>query len=128
VFAEDIQPEMIVSLGQRMKREDLANVEIRSGTASDPNLPKGLNAVLMVDTYPQLREPIPVLTSIAASLAPNGRLGIVDFKPDGAGGPGPDLSERISPEVIKQQAAAAGLKLLSHETFLKYQYLLIFGK
>ena len=82
----------------------------------------------MVDTYPQLREPIAVLTSIASSLAPNGKLGIVDFKPDGAGGPGPDLSERISPDVIKRQAAAAGLKLLSHETFLKYQYLLIFGK
>jgi len=128
VYAEDIQPEMIVSIEQRVKREDLKNVEIRSGTASDPNLPKGLNAVLMVDTYPQIREPIAVLTSIAASLAPNGKLGIVDFKPDGAGGPGPDLSERISPDVIKRQAAAAGLKLISHETFLKYQYLLIFGK
>jgi ubiquinone/menaquinone biosynthesis C-methylase UbiE len=128
VYAEDIQPEMIVSIEQRVKREDLKNVEIRSGTASDPNLPRGLNAVLMVDTYPQIREPIAVLTSIAASLLPNGKLGIVDFKPDGAGGPGPDLSERISPEVIKRQAAAAGLKLISHETFLKYQYLLIFGK
>jgi ubiquinone/menaquinone biosynthesis C-methylase UbiE len=128
VYAEDIQPEMIVSIEQRVKREELTNVEIRSGTASDPNLPKGLNAVLMVDTYPQIREPIAVLTSIAASLAPNGKLGIVDFKPDGAGGPGPDLSERISPDAIKRQAQAAGLKLLSHETFLKYQYLLIFGK
>ena len=128
VYAEDIQPEMIVSIEQRVKREDLANVEIRSGTASDPNLPKRLNAVLMVDTYPQIREPIVMLTSIAASLAPNGKLGIVEFKPDGAGGPGPDLAERISPDVIKRQAAAAGLKLLSHETFLKYQYLLIFGK
>ena len=128
VYAEDIQPEMIVSIEQRVKREDLKNVEARSGTASDPNLPKGLNAVLMVDTYPQLREPIAVLKSIASSLGPNGRFGIVEFKPDGAGGPGPDQSERIEPEVIKRQAAAAGLKLLSHETFLKYQYMLIFGK
>jgi len=128
VYAEDIQPEMIVSIEQRVKREDLKNVVTTSGTASDPKLPKGLNAVLMVDTYPQLREPIAVLTSIASSLAPSGRLGIVDFKPDGAGGPGPDLSERISPDVIKRQAHAAGLKLLSHETFLKYQYLLVFGK
>ena len=30
--------------------------------------------------------------------------------------------------MIKQQAAAAGLKLFSHETYLKYQYLLVFGK
>jgi ubiquinone/menaquinone biosynthesis C-methylase UbiE len=128
VYAEDIQPEMIVSIEQRVKREDLRNVVTTSGTASDPKLPKGLNAVLMVDTYPQIREPIAVLKIISASLAPNGKLGIVDFKPDGAGGPGPDLSERISPEMIKRQAGTAGLKLLSHETFLKYQYLLIFGK
>ena len=128
VYAEDIQREMIVSIEQRVKREDLRNVVTTSGTASDPKLPKGLNAVLMVDTYPQLREPIAVLTSIARSLAPNGKLGIVEFKPDGAGGPGPDLSERVSPDVIKRQAEAAGLKLVSHETFLKYQYLLIFEK
>ena len=128
VYAEDIQPEMIASIEQRVKREDLANVVIQPGTASDPKLPAGLNAVLMVDTYPQLREPIAVLKSIARSLAPNGKLGIVEFKPDGAGGPGPELSDRISSDVVKRQAEAAGLKLISHETFLKYQYLLIFGK
>ena len=126
VYAEDIQPEMIASIEQRVKREDLGNVITKAGTASDPNLPPGLNAVLMVDTYPQIRDQIGMLKHIAAALAPNGKLGIVDFKPDGAGGPGPDLSERISPEVIKKQAAAAGLKLISHETFLKYQYLLVF--
>jgi hypothetical protein len=80
----------------------------------------------MVDTYPQIRDPVSVLRHIRDSLAPNGRLGIVDFKLDGAGGPGPELAERISPDVVKAQAAAAGLRLVSHETFLKYQYLLVF--
>lgn len=128
VYAEDIQPEMIESIRRRVAREELTNVEPRLGTASDPQLPPGLHAALMVDTYPQIREPIAVLRSIAASLAPAGKLGIVDFKLDGAGGPGPEIEDRISPEVIKQHAAAAGLKLLRHETYLKYQYLLIFGK
>ena len=128
VYAEDIQPEMIESIRRRVAREGLKNVEPKLGTATDPQLPGGLNAVLMVDTYPQIPEPVVLLQRIKQSLAPNGRLGIVDFKPDGAGGPGPDLEDRISPETIKQQAAAAGLKLLSHETFLKYQYLLVFGK
>ena len=31
-------------------------------------------------------------------------------------------------EVIIRAAASAGLKLRSHETFLRYQYLLVFGK
>ena len=119
---------MIESIRRRVAGEDLANVEPKLGTATDPQLPAGLNAVLMVDTYPQIPEPIVVLQRIKESLAPNGKLGIVDFKLDGAGGPGPELEERISPETIKEHAAAAGLKLVRHETYLKYQYLLVFGK
>lgn len=128
VYAEDIQPEMVKSIELRVKREGLTNVRTVLGTPADPGLPDGLHAVLMVDTYPQIRNPIALLTAVARSLAPNGKLGIVDFKLDGAGGPGPDLADRVSPEVIKGHAAAAGLTLRSHETFLRYQYMLIFGK
>ncbi len=82
----------------------------------------------MVDTYTQLADSVALLKRIAQALGPNGRLGIVDFKLDGAGGPGPALEERVSPDTVKAQAAAAGLRLRSDETFLRYQYLLIFGK
>jgi ubiquinone/menaquinone biosynthesis C-methylase UbiE len=128
VYAEDIQPQMIESIARRVKREGLANVHTILGTAEDPRLPKGLDAVLMVDTYTQLANPVGLLKRIAASLAPNGKLGVVDFKRDGAGGPGPALEERVDPETIRKHAEEAGLRLLSHETFLRYQYLLIFGR
>ncbi len=128
VFAEDIQPEMIDSIQRRVAREGLENVRTCLGTAADPRLPAGLDAVLMVDTYPQSPDPVSLLRSVRDSLAPNGRLGIVDFKLDGAGGPGPEISERISPEVVKSQAAAAGLRLIAHKNFLKYQYLLVFAR
>jgi ubiquinone/menaquinone biosynthesis C-methylase UbiE len=128
VYAEDIQPLMIESIGRRVKREGVKNVKTILGTATDPHLPANANldAVLMVDTYTQLADSVPLLKRIAASLAPNGQLGIVDFKRDGAGGPGPPIEDRVSPDTVKAQAAAAGLKLLRHETFLRYQYLLIF--
>ena len=128
VYAEDIQPLMIESIVRRAKREGLTNVKTILGTATDPHLPANANldAVLMVDTYTQLTDSVPLLKRIASSLAPNGQLGIVDFKRDGAGGPGPPIEDRVSPDVVKAQAAAAGLKLLRHETFLRYQYLLIF--
>src|SRR5262245_36844181 len=130
VHAEDIQKPMIESIGRRVKREGLSNVKTILGTTADPQLKPGLGlqAVLMVDTYTQLTDPVPLLTHIAAALAPEGRLGIVDFKTDGAGGPGPALEVRISPDTIKAHAAAAGLKLFSEETFLRYQYFLIFVK
>jgi ubiquinone/menaquinone biosynthesis C-methylase UbiE len=128
VYAEDIQPAMIDAINRRKASRALANVEAILGTPDDPRLPSGLHAVLMVDTYPQLRDPVAVLKNVARALAPNGLLGVVDFKPDGSGGPGPPIEERIDPGIITRDAAIAGLTLRRHETFLRYQYLLVFGK
>jgi ubiquinone/menaquinone biosynthesis C-methylase UbiE len=126
VFAEDIQPLMIESIKRRITREGLKNVEPILGTAEDPMLPGNLQAVLMCDVYPQLKNPVALLTKVRAALAPNGLVGIVDFKTDGAGGPGPPLGDRIEPDAIIRDARAAGLELRSRETFLKYQYFLVF--
>src|SRR4051812_31129711 len=121
VYAEDINPIMIESIQHATEREGLRNVDRILGKTSDPRLPAGLQAALIVDSYFYLEDPVGVLRNTAAALAPNGRLGIVDFKKDGAGGPGPELDRRIDPDVIVRAAASAGLKLRSHETFLRYQ-------
>lgn len=127
VYAEDIQFQMIQSIQRRVQRENLPNVETRLGTALNPNLPRDLNAVLIVDTYPQLDDPGAMLRHVMAALAPNGRLGIVEFKKDKYG-PGPPMEERLDPEVIIRDATRAGLRLEAHETFLRYQYLLVFTR
>ena len=127
VYAEDIQHEMIDSIERRVLRENLHNVETKLGTPTDPKLPGNLNAVLIVDTYPQLDEPVLMLKHLAAALAPNGRVGIVDFKKD-VFGPGPAMTERLEPEAIIQDAARAGLRLHTHHKFLRYQYLLVFTR
>jgi predicted methyltransferase len=128
VFAEDIQPLAVRSIDNAKTREGLNNIETILGSPTDPHLPSSLKAVVMVGLYPFLADPISILRNVRTALAPNGRLGIVDFKKDGAGGPGPQLEERFAPEVIIGDATAAGLKLRGQETFLRYQYLLIFGK
>jgi ubiquinone/menaquinone biosynthesis C-methylase UbiE len=128
VYAEDIQRPMIETIGRRMKREGLTQVKTVLGTPTDPHLQPGLDAVLMVGVYTQIRDPIGLLRHIAQALGPKGQLGIVDYKPDGSGGPGPPIEERMNPDVVKTQVEAAGLTLRSHETFLRYQYLLVFGK
>jgi hypothetical protein len=53
---------------------------------------------------------------------------VVDFTKEGAGGPGPPISERVDAEQIRRDAEEAGLIFRAHHTFLRYQYLLIFGK
>jgi hypothetical protein len=34
----------------------------------------------------------------------------------------------VDPEKVRRDAAEAGLVFRAHETFLRYQYLLVFGK
>jgi len=128
VYAEDVQGEMLDSISRRVTDLRLANVRMVLGTADDPRLPAGLDAALMVDLYPQVTERITFLRNVAKALAPDGRLGIVDFKTDGAGGPGPPVDQRLAADVVKRDAAQAGLRLTKEETFLRYQYLLIFAK
>ena len=67
VYAEDIQRPMLEAIGYRVRREGLTNVETVLGTAEDPNLPTGLDAVLVVDVYAEVTDPVSLLTEVAAA-------------------------------------------------------------
>lgn len=128
VYAEDVQTEMINAISRRVSREGFNNVRPVLGLKNDPALPAGaLDAVLMVDAYHEVEDRVTMLSNIAKSLKPQGRVGIVDFRLDGTG-PGPAPEERVSPDVVVADAQKAGLTLIRQETFLQYQYFLIFGK
>ena len=127
VYAEDVQPEMLAAITRRVSAKGLLNVRTVLGKGSDPALPAStLDAVLIVDAYHEIADRVTFLRNLAKSLRPDGRIGVVDFRLEG-GGPGPPTDERVPPEVVVQDAAKAGLRLLSQETFLPYQYLLVFG-
>jgi predicted methyltransferase len=137
VYAEDVQAVMIEGIRRRAQRENLSNIRTVLGTASDPMLPPGIDAVLIVGAYhemacavgPACQDPITLLKSVARSLKPQGRLGIVDFNP-GEGGPGPAPDERVNPDAVIAAAEAAGFRLIRREMIppFEFQYLLVFGK
>jgi predicted methyltransferase len=103
------------------------------GTPNDPRLPTGLDAILVVDAYHEMNDPsrpefiVTLLRSLAGSLKPVGRLGIVDYLP-GGGGPGPDASERVDPSEVVRAAEAAGLRLHTRQDIPPFQFLLVFGR
>jgi ubiquinone/menaquinone biosynthesis C-methylase UbiE len=131
VFAQDVQRQMLEAIKRRVDREGLRNVDYVQGNADDPRLPpKRLDAVLIVDTYHEVANPIELLRNVSASLNATGRIGIVDFTLEG-GGPGPPLSQRKSEEKVIEEAQQAGLRLVNRvnrESFLEFQYMLIFGR
>jgi ubiquinone/menaquinone biosynthesis C-methylase UbiE len=127
VYAEDVQPPMIEAIKRRVARTQFSWVKTVLGTQLDPRLPTPVDAALIVDAYHEMEQPRVLLAKLAAALKPNGFIGIVEFKKDGWG-PGPPMDERVEPERVISDAEAAGLRLVSKETFLRYQYMLIFTR
>ena len=131
VYAEDVQRPMLEAIRRRVSREGLQNVEPRLGTETDPNLsPNALDAALMVDMYQEIVERVTFLRNLARALKPNGRIGVVNYKP-GQGGPGPSSNAnegvRVDSSLVEADARAAGLRVLAREN-LPFQYLLVLGK
>jgi predicted methyltransferase len=134
VYAEDVQPQMIEAIRRRAQRENLSNIQTVLGTVTDPMLPPGIDAILIVGAYHEMscavgtscEDPVRLLRNAAQSLKPQGRMGIVDFIP-GDGGPGPARDERVDADAVIRTASAAGLRLIKRETF-QFQFLLVFGK
>ena len=129
VYAEDVQRQMLEATRRRVSREGLKNVETILGTDTNPNLPPGtLDAILIVDTYPEVDERVTFLRNLAAALKPNGRIGVVNYKP-GQGGPGPAPNEgvRVDSSAVEADARAAGLRVLRREN-LPFQYLMVLGR
>ena len=127
VYAEDIQPQMIEVITRRVKRERLPNVRPVLGTAKDPRLPGGIDAVLIVDAYHEMEDPVTLLRNVARSLRPQGRIGVAAFNP-GGGGPGPAIEDRVDPQAVIKAAEAAGLQLVKREPVPPFMFLLVFGR
>jgi ubiquinone/menaquinone biosynthesis C-methylase UbiE len=125
VYAQDVQPEMIEAIKRRVEKAALKHVVPILGTQSNPRLPEPVDAVLAVDSFHEMRQPVVMLRNVAAAMKPSGRLGIVEFTKKGLG-PGPPMEERVDPERVIRDADAAGLRLLSTETIPPYQYMLVF--
>jgi SAM-dependent methyltransferase len=132
VYAQDIQPQMIEAINRRAQQEGVTNVRTVLGTSTDPRLPGGLDAVLIVDAYREMDEPSrpqviqALLRNVERALKPQGRIGIVDFLP-GGGGPGPAAEDRVKPETVIAAVQGAGLRLQAREAVPPFQYLLVFG-
>ena len=79
VLAEDIVPETMRTLGQRVQRERLDNVAIRVGQANDPQLPdRSFDRILMIHMYHEIASPFEFLWHLRDDLKPGGSIIVVD--------------------------------------------------
>ena len=124
VYGVDLEPDMVKYLGERAKKENLANLAAVAGAADDPRIPAPVDLVILVDVYHHIDQRADYFRKLRASLKPGGRIAVIDFRMSSASGPPP--SARIAPERVKAEMKSAGYALAEEHGFLPNQYFLIF--
>jgi ubiquinone/menaquinone biosynthesis C-methylase UbiE len=124
VFAEDINPEAIRYIDQRLQKEKLGNVKTVLGTPDDLKLPPAsVDAALMLKVYHEIAHPIPVMKELRAALRPGAKVGIIDRTGSGT-------DHGLNREIVEKEMVEAGYKLEAKYDFTKadgQDYFLIFG-
>jgi len=127
VYAEDIQPEMLDLLKGYTAREGIGNVVPVLGTETDPKLPLGaMDWILLVDVYHEFQQPRPMLAAIRRSLAPGGRVALVEYRKEGESAKHIHPEHRMSVEQVTAEWTPAGFALVERREELPTQHLFIF--
>ena len=71
VFSEDINPDAIEHIADRMKKDKIDNVRTILGQPDDPMLPQGaVDAVLLLKVYHEIAKPVAFMQTLKRALAP----------------------------------------------------------
>lgn len=124
VFAADIEPKMLEYIRERASKEGLTNVTTVLAAEGSANLPEAVELAIMVNTYHHVPKRVEYFAGLLKSLAPGGRLAIIDWKPGASGGPPAHF--RFSAEQIQKEMASAGYRVVAEHDFLPNQTFTVF--
>ncbi len=80
VYAEDIVPEYLRKLRERVRGEGLGSVTVALGEPHDPRLPaNSIDLALLVHMYHEIEQPYGLLHNLRRALRPGGRVAIIDL-------------------------------------------------
>jgi len=128
VYAVDVDGEFEDYLLENREAWGTPNIEPHLAMYDDPMLPAGgLDLVFTANTYAFIRDRVGYFSKIRSALTADGRLAILDFRPDATppGGIAPAPEHRISREQALTELSDAGFTLEREETFLPHQWFLI---
>lgn len=126
VLAIDTEPAMVQHLARRAAGHALDNIVPVLAEPDNPFLPKGkVDRVLIVDTYHHIDDRLEYFRRMRDSLAPGGRVAVVDFhkRPLPVG---PPVEHKLARESVVDEMKQAGWILAEERTSFPYQYFLVF--
>jgi ubiquinone/menaquinone biosynthesis C-methylase UbiE len=127
VYGIDIQKEILTFLEQKIRKQNIGNIETLLSTENEiPLQNESIDLLLSVNTLHEFRDKDAIVREMRRVLRADGRAAIIDFKKEDTGF-GPPVSIRLSTEQAKQLFKRNGLTALkTHD--LKHHYLIVFGK
>ena len=127
-LAVEIQPEMLDMLKTRAAKEGVKNIDLILGTTIDPKLPEGrIDLILLVDVYHEFSHPVEMLAAIRRSLAPKGRLALVEFRAEDPNVPIKPEHKMTKDQILKEFSANR-FKLVEEFDKLPWQHLMFFER
>lgn len=116
VTAVDVSEKYLEKLRERLKQDDITNVDVVVGAVDDPRLsPDSVDAVLIYNAYHEMTTPEPILKSILAALRPGGRLVMSEPLHDNvrsATRAEQVKDHEIGPNFVEQELRAAGFEIV----------------
>ncbi len=127
VYAVDISPEMIIHMNRRVRDLNLKNVVTILAAPDDPLLPDAsIDRFFICDTWHHIENHPHYLALMKKMLKPGGQIVMIDFKKVETP-VGPPLEMRIDRKDLIKEMETNGFRVASEETFLPYQYFLVFA-
>jgi ubiquinone/menaquinone biosynthesis C-methylase UbiE len=126
VYANDVQPQMLAMLQQRLAREKITNVTLVAGAVDDPKLqPATVDLEIMVDVYHELSQPQAMLRRLREALKPGGRLVLLEYRKEDPTVP-IKFEHKMTVAEAKMEVEAEGFALARVDEALPRQHILIF--
>lgn len=126
VLAIDVEPKLVDYMKERAAKAQLPQITPVLAPPDDPKLPaKGVDLVLIVDTWHHIDDRLHYLAKLAAGLKAGGVVAVVDFK-KGDFPVGPPDAHKLTAEAVSSEFVSAGFRLAKRSDELDYQYVLVF--
>ncbi|MGH8020057.1 MAG: class I SAM-dependent methyltransferase [Opitutaceae bacterium] len=129
VYAVEIQQEMLDLLSANMRKRNVGDiVQPVLGTVKDPKLPEAaLDLILLVDVYHEFDFPYEMTRAMVKSLAPDGRLVLVEYRGEDPSVPIKPL-HKMTVAQVRREMSVHPVKFETNITTLPRQHVMIFRK
>jgi ubiquinone/menaquinone biosynthesis C-methylase UbiE len=124
IYAVDVQPEMLNWIREKIEREALFNIQLVHAEAHDTQLPdECCDLFFLANLWHELDDRQATLREAVRVLKPEGRIAILDWRPDVERESGPPLDHRLSVKSCVDELRQAGFAVTVIKDIGRYHWL-----